>query len=99
MYDKIKEGEDYPTYIYGTDKQAVMSIDINDVISNACEEGYEEMTENLDYTGVDEIQILIDQWIEKQGDSNYCYYENDEVILLDELIKDIQKQIKEENKL
>lgn len=95
LYYKIKDGEDYPTYVLGTEKVSVMNIDFNDVLSSACEDGYEDMTDNLDYEGVEEIQTLIDKWIEKQGDSNYCYYETNKVIvLLDDLITEIKEQIK-----
>lgn len=94
LYYKIKDGDEYSTYIYGTTKVPVMGINFEEVIKNACEEGYENMTDYLDYDGVEEIQKLIDQWIEKQGDSNYCYWESDKVVvLLDDLILELKEEI------
>ena len=99
LYDKIKDGEDCLTYVFGTVKEPVMNIDFNEIINNACEDGYEEMDSYLDYEGVKEIQELIDKWIIKQGDSNYCYWENTRVVvLLDDLTADIKEQIENENK-
>lgn len=99
LYYKIKDGEDYSIYVLGTEKAPIMGIDFYDIISSACEDGYEDMSDNLDYEGAEEIQILIDKWIEKQGNSNYCYYEtNKVVVLLDDLIAEIKEQIKREIK-
>jgi hypothetical protein len=96
LYYKIRSGEDYPNVVFGTEKEPVMSIDFNDIISSACEDdGYEDMSECLDYDGVEEIQTLIDKWVDKQGDSNYCYYETGKIaVLLDDLIAEIKEQIK-----
>jgi hypothetical protein len=100
LYYKIKDGEDYLNYIYGTVKQPVMSIDIRDVIYNACDDGYEDMLDQLDYNGVEKIQELIDKWIEDQGESNYVYNETSKiVVLLDDLITEIKEQIEKEKKL
>lgn len=98
FYYRMKDGEDYPTYVYGTVKRPIMGINFTDVINDACEDGYEEMTEYLNYEGVSEIQKAIDQWIEKQGDNNYCYDETNKiVVLLDDLIEEIKEQIEKEN--
>lgn len=97
LYYKIKDEEEYPMYVYGTYKEPVMSIDFNQVINDSCEEGYEDMTDQLDYDGVEEIQKSIDQWIEKQGEANYCYYESNVVVLLDDLIVEIKEAIAIEN--
>lgn len=99
LYYKVLDGDDYPNYVYGTKKQAVIKIDFQDIIHSACEDGYEDMEDRIDYTGVNEIQDKIDKWIEKQGDYNYSYSEDYKVIvLLDDLIAQIEEQIKKRNK-
>jgi len=97
LYYKILEDDNYPDYVYGTRKQHVINIDFKDIIYNACEDGYEDMDSFLDYKGVDEIQNKIDEWIDKQGDANYIYYEDYKtVVLLNDLITEIKEQIEKE---
>ena len=94
LYYKIKDGEDYLTYAYGTIKTQVIHIKLKDIICEVCEDGYDDMSDYINYDGVDEIQELIDEWIKKQGDLN-CTYEKDYkvVVLLDDLIKEISEEI------
>ena len=97
LYEKIKNGEDYPEYIYGTEKRVVMNIDFEDIVTDACEDGYEEMSKFLDWEGTTEIQNLIDAWVAKQGNNNYIYPQtSNTVILLDELAEEIKKGIEAE---
>lgn len=89
IFERLLE-ENLPKYVYGTKKEKVMGINFKQVIEDECENGYEEMGDRLDYTGVEEIQIMIDRWIEGQGDANYCYWEDYKVIvLLDDLINQL----------
>jgi len=76
LEEKMSDMSPLPEYIYGTTSRPVMNIDFRDVVSRECEEGYEDMTDYLDFTGVDEIQLLIDNWIGLQGDHNCCYDED-----------------------
>lgn len=97
IWDSVLENEEPVKYLYGTYKEPVMSINFEDVIRDACEEGYEDMTDYLDYDGVEEMQILIDKWIKKQGENNYCYWEdNKTVVLLDNLIDKVKAKVKSE---
>ncbi|QLY77833.1 hypothetical protein [Clostridium intestinale] len=92
LYCKIQSGDEYPIFMFGTERTHVMAINFSEIISDSCEDGYEDMSDTLDYQGVEEIQTLIDQWIEKQGDRNYCYYENNKIIvLLDDLIAELKE--------
>lgn len=98
LYDLISEGEDCPTWIWGTNKIKCLNIDIADVIYDACEngDGYEEMYDNLNLSTLKPIQEQIDKWLEEQGDSIYTYGEDyGNVVLLDDLIEEIKKEIKE----
>lgn len=96
LYDLIYDGEDYPTWIWGTKKVKCLNFDICEEINNACEnsDGYEDMFDYLDTKSLKPIQEQIDKWIEKQGSSVYSYHEDYKtVVILDDLIKDIKKQL------
>ena len=70
LYDLISEGEDCPTWIWGTNKIKCLNIDIADVIYDACDDGYEGMYDNLEIsdlktdigsmTGYYEMKRMID---------------------------------------
>lgn len=92
MFERLLE-EDLPKYVYGTKKEKIMGINFTQIIEDECENGYEEMGDRLNYDGVEEIQTMIDKWIENQGDANYCYWEDHKVIvLLDDLINQLKKE-------
>ena len=91
LYDRITEREEYPIYMFATKQIKVLDIDLNNVIQNCVENGYDDMSEHLDYKGIEEIQEKIDKWIDDQGDSAYCYEEDySRVILLDKLIDELK---------
>ena len=96
LYDLIVDGEDYPTWIWGTNKIKCLNIDIADIIYDACDDGYEGMYDNLEVSTLKPIQEQIDKWLEEQSDNVYSYSEDfNTVVLLDDLIEEIKKEIKE----
>jgi hypothetical protein len=98
LYEQIVDGEDYPKWVWGVKKELAFNIDIQDIVYNACEDGYEDMSENLNFDTLKPIQEQIDKWIEQQGDSIYNYYEDYSIVVeLDELIETILNDIKNEN--
>ena len=101
LYDLISEYEEYPTWIWGSIKIKCLDIDICDVVSDDCEnnDGYEGMYDNLDLSTLKPIQEQIDKWIEEQGDSIYSYTEDYKtVVLLDDLIEELKKEIEGDRK-
>lgn len=95
IYDKIYDNEeDIPKYVYASKKYRNIDIDIYDVVSNACEDGYEEQFEHLDAKTLEPIQELLNKWIEAQGEAAYVYNEDySRVIILDDIIQEIRDEI------
>lgn len=71
-------------WTFGTKKHKLVDIDINEVIYNKSEDGYEGMIDNLDMksTKLKAIQELIDEWEEDQGDAIYVYNEDYSTVVL-----------------
>lgn len=99
IYEIIYDGEEPPKYIYATSKEYInIGVDLHDEISNNCADGYEDMETYLDINSekLTQAQELIDEWIKEQGDLLYSYTEDySKVVLLDEIVKEIRKEIKE----
>ena len=98
LYASIENGEEYPTWVWATKKEICFNtIDIQDIIIDHCEDGYEDIQTFLDLKSekLEEAQKLINEWEEENKEQMYCYYETNEIVLLYELIKEIKQQIKE----
>lgn len=94
LSDELYDNSEYPTWIFGTKKEQCLSVDICDVVSQACEDGYEDMYDNLDTDSLQPIQDQIDKWIADQGDCGCVYYEDYSVVVeLDELIEEIKREV------
>lgn len=98
LYYMIKNKEETPNYLYAIDTEPVFSrIDLEEIVREKCEDGYEDMETYLYFNDTfNEAQKLLDKWIEEQGETLDCYYEDYKiVVLLDDLIEDIKNDIKE----
>lgn len=94
-YDKLSD-EDLPTYLWSTKPEPVFNLDLEDILYEKCEEGYEDMESHLDTNDDDFIaaQEHLDKWYKKQGDSVNIYYEDHSTaVLLDDVIKEIKERI------
>lgn len=100
LYSLIYVGEEPPAYIWGTTKQKVFNgIDLAEVVTNKCEDGYEDMSSNFDFKDVDFVkaQELINSWLTKHDSATDIYYEDYKTaVLLDKVIEDIKQQIERE---
>lgn len=103
LYDKvIDEGityEDLPKYLWSTKAESVFSLDIDDIIQNECESGYEDMYSCLDTNdeNLTKAQEYLNKWCENQGDSLNIYYEDYSIaVLLDDLIEELKRDIEKE---
>ncbi len=96
LYSLIYDGEETPTYMWGTEKQKVFAdIDLVEVVTDKCEDGYEDMASYFDYK--DEYfvkaQNLLDIWLSKHSSVTDIYYEDYKTaVLLDKVINDIKQQ-------
>lgn len=104
LYDMIKyeklTDEDLPKFLWATVAEPVFTLDLQDIIQNECEDGYDDMTSHLNMNDEDlqNAQNYLDKWYKKQGDSVNIYNENYKIaILLDDLIKKIRGNIKNES--
>jgi len=98
VYDKLSD-EELPKYLWGTQTELVFDLHIRDVISDKCEDGYDDMYNclNTNDEDLDKAQEYLDKWYKKQGDNINIYYENHSVaVLLDDLIKEIRNGIEKE---
>jgi hypothetical protein len=104
IYDMIKyeklEDEDLPQYLWATKPEPVFTLNLYDIIYDKTEDGYEDMYSNLntDDDDLEKAQEYLDKWYKKQGDSVNVYYEDNNIaVLLDDLIKEIKEDIKNES--
>lgn len=96
IYDKLSEGEEVPEYLWATIATPHFSIDLKDVISDKCEDGYEDMYSHLDIKSplISQAQDLINQWEKDQGESLYIYTETyKKAVIIKDLIEEIKKEI------
>ena len=97
LYSLIYDGEETPAYIWGTTKQKVFTgIDLAELVSEKCEDGYEEMSSNFDYKDKDLVkaQELLNAWLAKHDSVTDIYCEDYKTaVLLDKVIEDIKQQI------
>ena len=101
LYSLAYDGEELPSYIWGTKKAKVFgNIDLTEVIAGKCEDGYEDMESFFDYKdqGFIKAQELLNIWLEKHDSVTDIYYEDHKVaVLLDKVIEDIKQQIERES--
>lgn len=99
--DNITEGEDVPEYLWAVEGEKHFSIDLKDVISDKCEDGYEDMYNNLS-TGsslITQAQELISQWENEQGDSLFLFSEtHKKAVIIKDLVEEIRAELAAENK-
>lgn len=96
IHEKLSDNEEVPEYLWALKAERHFSIDLQDVISNKCEDGYEEMYSHLntDSPLLAEAQKLIDQWEKEQGDSLCVYYEDyKKAVIIKDLIEEVRKEI------
>lgn len=104
LHEKIQyEGvtdEQLPKYLWGTCPEPVFDLNLCEIIEDKCENGYEDMYSylNVDDEDLDKAQEHLDKWYEKQGDSVNIYYQDATIaVLLDDLIKEIRKEVRKED--
>lgn len=97
IYEKLNDGEDVPKYLWAVKGYPYVSIDIRDVIYDKCEDGYENMYDNLDTRSplLDDAQKLISQWEKEQGDRLCVFNETYKKAII---IKDLVEKIRTETK-
>ena len=97
IYGKLANGKDIPEYLWAVEGETHFSIDLQDVISEKCEDGYEDMYNNLS-TGsplITQAQELISQWEKEQGDSLCVFTETyKKAVIIKDLIAEIEAEIK-----
>ncbi|MDA8224269.1 MAG: hypothetical protein M0Z35_21745 [Desulfitobacterium hafniense] len=97
IHDKLVNGEEVPEYLWAVEGETHFSIDLKDVISEKCEDGYEDMYSNLS-TGsplITQAQELISQWEKEQGESLYLFSEtHKKAVIIKDLIAEVEAEIK-----
>jgi hypothetical protein len=103
VYDRIKyekaTNDDLPTFLWATAPEPVFTLDLEDIIYDKCEGGYEDMDSNLNMGDEDlkKAQEYLNEWYKKQGDYVNTYYEDTKTaVLLDDVIKEIRQEIENE---
>lgn len=95
--DKLLDGEDVPEYLWAVEEDQRVSIDLLDIISDKCEDGYEDMFDHLDTNSslLSQAQELINEWEKKQGD-NLCVFSETykKAIIINDLVEEIRNELK-----
>jgi hypothetical protein len=94
--EKLIDGEEVPEYLWAVEENYRVSIDLQEVISEKCEDGYEDMFSCLDTEDIllSQAQNLINQWEKEQGDSLCTYSETyDKAVIIKDLVDKIANQI------
>jgi hypothetical protein len=98
--ENLSDGEDVPEYLWAVEENYRVSIDLQEVLSEKCEDGYEDMFSCLDTESskLSQAQELINQWEKEQGDSLCIYSETyDKAVIIKDLVDKIANQIIEEH--
>jgi len=99
IYEQLVDEHDVPEYLWAVEGTSHLSIDLKDVISDKCEDGYEDMYSHLD-TGSPlllQAQELIDQWEKEQGDSLCVFNEtHKKAVIIKDLVEEIRKEVEKE---
>mgnify|MGYP000769571416 FL=1 len=59
-----------PLYVWGTE-EVEMSFDASSIVSNACEDMYEDAYDDIGADAVAEMQRYLDEWKKKYGRTSY----------------------------
>lgn len=97
---KLTDGEDVPEYLWSVEGEQHFSIDLKDVISEKCEDGYEDMYNNLSTgsTLISQAQELIKQWEDEQGDSLCVFTETcKKAVIIKDLVDEIRRNMASED--
>lgn len=100
IYSKLADGEEVPEYLWAVEGNKHFSIDLQDVISEKCEDGYEGMFDNLDTESplIKQAQKLITQWENEQGDMICLFTETyKKAVIIKDLIDEIKTEMAEES--
>lgn len=75
IFERLLDGLDVPDYLWATESEPVFTIDLLDIISQNCEDGYEDMYDHLDTDNhlLSQAQNLISKWEKGQGESLNIY--------------------------
>ena len=95
IYEELKDGKEVPGYLWATESEKVFSIDLNEIISEKCEDGYEDMYDRLNTDSVllAQAQQLISQWEKEQGESLKVYnLTYKKAVILKALVDEIKKE-------
>lgn len=97
LYSLVYDGEEPPSYIWGTKKHKVFTdIDLTEVVINKCEDGYEDMSSYFNFKDDDFIkaQELINSWLAKHDSVTDIYYEDYKTaVLLDVLVPMLEHKV------
>ena len=100
IYDLLTDGTEPPEYLWAVEKHQHISIDLKDVVSDKCEDGYEDMYSHLNTASplISQAQELINQWEKEQGDS-LCVFDETyrKAVIIKDLVEDIRKEIQSKN--
>lgn len=97
IYEKLKDGEDVPEYLWVVRGLPHFTIDLLDVINDKCEDGYEDMYDNLNTESplLAQAQELLKQWENEQGERLYVFNETYAMaVIIKDLVEEIRKEIK-----
>lgn len=95
--EQLMDEENVPDYLWAVEENYRVSIDLSEVISEKCEDGYEDMFSCLDTDSskLSQAQEIINQWEKEQGDSLCIYSETyDKAIMIKDLVDKIILQLK-----
>jgi hypothetical protein len=95
IYDKLTNYEDVPDYLWATTSEPVFNINLKEIVSDKCEDGYEDMYERLDMDSplLSQAQELISQWEKEQGEYLYMYEKDySRAVMLIDIINEIQEE-------
>lgn len=96
IHDKLVNGEDVPEYLWAVEGAPHFSIDLQDVISEKCEDGYEDMYSNLSTRSplIAQAQELINQWEKDQGESLCLFSETyKKAVIIKDLIAEVRSEM------
>lgn len=99
IYNILSDDEEPPEYLWALIAHSHFSIDLKDVIFDKCEDGYEDMYDNLDTESLllSQAQDLINKWEEEQGERLLIYEEtHKKAVVIKGLIEEIRSEIVKE---
>lgn len=94
IQERLSDGDEVPEYLWAVEGERHFSVDLKEVISDKCEDGYEEMYQCLDTESnlLAQAQKLVNKWQDEQGKSLYIFSETYKKAVI---IKDLVKEIRE----